>query len=618
MEYAAEMLLKHLQTDHAGQFTSAGVRPRFFRGFERVPGLSSRAAWNANRLVTRFLTYPWRLRRARGEFDLFHIADHTYAQLALALPAGRIGIYCHDLDAFEPALEPRGQPPWRVSMARIQLAGLRRASLVFFSTEQIREQILRRGLLTEDRLVHAPLGVSEEFFDPRDADLPELVRGLTYVLNVAGNFPRKRLDLLFQVFARLQRDRPELRLVQHGAQLDEAQQALLRDLRISEKVVQTPSLTRPGLAALYRHARLVLLTSDREGFGFPAVEALAAGAVVVLSDIAAFREAAGDAAVLCAPGDVDAWVDVVGSLLDGSRAAPPASARTRSRTGLQLDGAHTGDRECLHAPRGFRVKVLFLNPIGTLGGAEHGLLDLIASLRKAAPELNLEVLALEDGPLVSEAAALGARTDVIPLPDVLARLGESGTDPDGNGPWLRNARAAAALALWLPRFAALLRRRRPDVLHSNGLKTHLLGALAKPRESALVWHLHDFISERRLTAQMLPRLRRRAALGVAVSEAVAQDARKLLPELRIETVLNGVRTELFAPGTVPPLDLDALADSPLRRAGYGANRARRHLCLMEGASSLPRGGAPHRVLSRSLLHRRRARLFDPREPGHRG
>ena len=88
-------------------------------------------------------------------------------------------------------------------------------------------------------------------------------------------------------------------------------------------------MTRASLAALYRHAKLVaILTSEREGFGFPAVEALAAGAPVVLTDIPGFREAAGDAAVFCALGEVGAFVHAARSLLDRSQAPPSASVRT--------------------------------------------------------------------------------------------------------------------------------------------------------------------------------------------------------------------------------------------------------------------------------------------------
>jgi len=190
------------------------------------------------------------------------------------------------------------------------------------------QPLLGRMLVPEDRLVHAPLGVADEFFAPGEGALPPELRGATYLLNVAGNFPRKRLDILFRIFARLRGEFPSLLLVQHGAALDSAQLALLSDLGIADGVVRTPPLSRAGLAALYAHARLVVLTSEREGFGFPVLEALAAGAVVVLSEIPGFRETAADAGVFCVPGDVEGWVDVIRGLLNGSRGAPGLSIRS--------------------------------------------------------------------------------------------------------------------------------------------------------------------------------------------------------------------------------------------------------------------------------------------------
>jgi len=208
------------------------------------------------------------------------------------------------------------------------------------------------------------------------------------------------------------------------------------------------------------------------------------------------------------------------------------------------------------------MRVLFLNPIGTLGGAEQSLLDLIASLRQTASEVQVGVLALEDGPLMVEAAALGASTAVLPLPGDLAKLGESRNEGEAVGGWMEWLGATRSLAWWLPRFSAQLRAQRPQIVHSNGLKTHLLSALVRPTRVPLVWHVHDFLTARAVTRKLLPLVQRRAGLGVAVSEAVASDTRGLLPRLRIETVLNGIRTALFAPGTAAPLDLDALAGPP--------------------------------------------------------
>jgi glycosyltransferase involved in cell wall biosynthesis len=334
MDYAAEMLLRHVRAERFDQFDAVSVKPHYFGAFERLRMIPPGLAWNLDRLVTRFITYPVQLAAVVRRFDLFHVVDHTYAHLIHALPRGRTGVFCHDLDAFEPVLDQSRQFAWwRSQMASTLLSGLRRAAVVFYSTEQIRERILRHGLIDERRLVHAPYGVADEFWRASEDAIPKVVRGLPYLLNVAGNFPRKRLDLLFKLFARLRTQWPELRLVQHGAELTEGQRRDLDALGIANHLVQTDRLSRAELAALYSKARLVVLPSEREGFGFPVVEAFAAGAIVVLSDIPAFREVAGEAGVFCRVGDLDEWEATVSSLLQGSRLPPSAELR-RARAQL--------------------------------------------------------------------------------------------------------------------------------------------------------------------------------------------------------------------------------------------------------------------------------------------
>jgi len=86
-------------------------------------------------------------------------------------------------------------------------------------------------------------------------------------------------------------------------------------------------LSRPALGALYHRAQLVLLTSEREGFGLPILEALAAGAAVVASDIPAFREVAGDAVTFCQVEDVPRWAETVSTLLDRPDLRPAPDVR---------------------------------------------------------------------------------------------------------------------------------------------------------------------------------------------------------------------------------------------------------------------------------------------------
>ena len=94
-------------------------------------------------------------------------------------------------------------------------------------------------------------------------------------------------------------------LVQQGAELLPEQRDLVSELGLTDALIQPPPLSRPALAALYHRAELVLLTSEREGFGLPIVEAMACGTPVLTSNITAMPEIAGDAALLVDPRSVE-------------------------------------------------------------------------------------------------------------------------------------------------------------------------------------------------------------------------------------------------------------------------------------------------------------------------
>jgi len=197
---------------------------------------------------------------------------------------------------------------------------------VFHSTQGVRGRILDLGLVDGSRLVAAPYGVAEEFWNPAALPLPP---GVTppFLLQVGGNFPRKRLDVLFRVFAQVQRAQPNLKLVQQGAVLDAGQQDLVASLGIGPSLVQPASLSRAELAALYARAELVVVPSDREGFGLPVLEALAAGAPVVASDISPLREVGGRALTFCPVADVENWAATISRLLRTPEDHPPLEAR---------------------------------------------------------------------------------------------------------------------------------------------------------------------------------------------------------------------------------------------------------------------------------------------------
>jgi hypothetical protein len=223
MDLCAEMLIRHLG-EH-GTVRPARVCPSFRRLTTGLPILGRRdAASNADRLLNRFILFPRYARRSAPRFDLFHVVDHTYAQLVHALPAGRTGVYCHDLDAFrcllDTAADPR--PRWFRALARRILTGLQKAAVVFHSTTAVGEQINRAGLVPPDRLVLAPMGSHPSSAPTRRAlgraPLARRLGGGPWVLHVGSCIPRKRIDVLLDVFAGLRRAVPGVRLVKVGGE----------------------------------------------------------------------------------------------------------------------------------------------------------------------------------------------------------------------------------------------------------------------------------------------------------------------------------------------------------------------------------------------------------------
>jgi glycosyltransferase involved in cell wall biosynthesis len=214
------------------------------------------------------------------------------------------------------------------------------------------------------------------------------------------------------------------------------------------------------------------------------------------------------------------------------------------------------------------MHIIFLNPSGRMGGAEAALLDLMASLRAAEPEWQLELIISAAGPLAAKAEALGVVTNVLPLPDSLSRLGDAGAGgPAGDS--LSRFRLLRQLifhspggAVYVRQLRRMLRERAPDAIHSNGFKMHVLAALAKPRAVPLIWHLHDYVQPRPFMARLLKLLQSRCALALANSNSVGRDAKLACGNgLPVQTIYNGIDLTVFAPGG-DRLDLDALSQLP--------------------------------------------------------
>lgn len=328
MDLVADALFDRLRAEHAAMISPVLMRPLFKRRFTRALAADrgqrfAQTRFNVDRLLNRYFDYPRYLRRERGKFDVFHITDHSYAHLVRQVPHNRAMVTCHDLDAFrivlEPSIAPRSKRliavPLRMMAARA-ISGLRSAAMVVCVSAATRDELLRHRLVEANRTVTIPNGVAPEFsaipdlqadceavqlLGPRQAETLE-------ILHVGSTIARKRIDVLLRTFAAIRAVHPAVRLLRVGGPFSVDQTRLARELCLDSAIVDLPFVNSKVLAAIYRRAAMVLITSEREGFGLPMIEAMACGAPVLASDIPVLREIGEPAAQFAAVGDGPAWV----------------------------------------------------------------------------------------------------------------------------------------------------------------------------------------------------------------------------------------------------------------------------------------------------------------------
>src|SRR5262249_8949009 len=147
-------------------------------------------------------------------------------------------------------------------------------------------------------------------------------------------------------------------------------------------------------------------------------------------------------------------------------------------------------------------------------------------------------VSFSDGPLLARATAFGVHCEVLPLPQKFAELGDSVLVDRRFGLAARMYGRAVVQSVELMRFTRELtratRRYQPDVILSNGIKAHVLGALSRPSSAGrLIWYLHDFVSARPVSSRLLRILRARCSLVIGISEAVARDAQTEIPSVPV-------------------------------------------------------------------------------------
>jgi glycosyltransferase involved in cell wall biosynthesis len=232
--------------------------------------------------------------------DVFHAPHNILGRGVRAA----VVVTIHDLMWIEAPELCEGSPLKRLVRAPFFQAGLRSslrlATRILTVSRASADAIVRHDPAMAGRVVVTHNAADPWFRPPADRDAARahaarvVGTDAPYFLMVGQNSPSKGHALAIEAFAAAARRDARLVVVQRlwaGRGLD----ALARKLGVRDRLIVRPALPREDLVALLHGALALLQPSFAEGFGMPALEAMAAGCPVIASDIAPLVEVLGGA-----------------------------------------------------------------------------------------------------------------------------------------------------------------------------------------------------------------------------------------------------------------------------------------------------------------------------------
>jgi len=216
-----------------------------------------------------------------------HITTQMHAFLLRRRPRAPTVITCYDLVA-----------PWT-------LTRLRFADRVIVPTAHTRD-LLRDAVPLPHEPAVIPLAVPPAYRSG------QVVRQQNRILYVGTEQPRKNVEGLFRIVARVVRDAPVV-LVKVGAPSParESLERLAEELGIRDRILWKNVVSEEELLNLYRTSSVTVVPSFVEGFSMPCLEAMACGCPLVASKLSAIPEVVGDGGLLINPRDEAAWAQAI-------------------------------------------------------------------------------------------------------------------------------------------------------------------------------------------------------------------------------------------------------------------------------------------------------------------
>jgi glycosyltransferase involved in cell wall biosynthesis len=274
----------------------------------RLFGLSP-FSWQAMKAFGEGYHFVRRLNRGKS---IIHLPNQHLGRYGLSLKTPYI-ITVHDLIRY---FDLKGYSPFihrlnirdKFWLSR-DYRGIKKAIKIIAVSRWTKQDLVQYLEIPKENISVIYEGIDHELFKPvrnRPVNYP-------YILFVGTEYPRKNFIGLLKAFSRLKGERKfrDLKLIKvgraGGLEGEFRKQTLkaIKELGLSNDVVFTEYVAEEDLPAYYSGAECFILPSYYEGFGFPALEAMACGCPVIVSNRSSLPEITGGAAIKVDPDDVE-------------------------------------------------------------------------------------------------------------------------------------------------------------------------------------------------------------------------------------------------------------------------------------------------------------------------
>jgi glycosyltransferase involved in cell wall biosynthesis len=240
--------------------------------------------------------------------------DWLYAPMQTYIPATKcpVAVTLHDIQAFEPDLpwSHTWQHRWfAYKWGRWVRKALTDCRVVFTVSEFSKQRMVDLLGANPKQIEVIGNGVDTAFFEIAKTDPASLDRPTEspYIIIVGGLREKKGADDVLAV-ARVLRDRQsDLQIVVAGS----SEADYIAAAQVHPNLILLGMVSDLDLPRLLRCASSLLFLSPYEGFGIPALEAMAVGIPAVVADRASLPEIVGDAGIVVDPTQTEAIVDIL-------------------------------------------------------------------------------------------------------------------------------------------------------------------------------------------------------------------------------------------------------------------------------------------------------------------